>query len=206
MRKKIRRTKHLSAMYCIVFDLDRTLISTETTRDLRLDSFPVLNATRWCHVRPQTGALLRTLSAREDIKLCIWTAGVTQYANDVVDGLCETFGLHRETITVFSRNDATQVRLDNTTTYVKDLRIVQQHIPSVTDVVLVDDDPIHQRLPSNRGRVVQVPPFHRDPNDNVLTYVLLQMEIMSRAAEKTMETTIVRPVPLRPQPLFLSSV
>ena len=191
-------------MYCIVFDLDRTLVSSSTTRDNRFDAFPVLNSTMWTHIRPHAKTLLTTLLCREDVKLCIWTAGVHNYAEDVVAGLCSAFGLDRNALGIFSRNDAIRLRVDNTDVYAKDLRLVTNHFPNVSDVVLVDDDPVHQRIPSNRGRVVQVPPFICDPNDNVLTYVLIQLVVICRAAE--MNTAVKCPVPVRPQPLFLSPI
>lgn len=191
-------------MYCIVFDLDRTLVSSSTARDERFDAFPVLNSTLWTHIRPGAKTLLATLIARENVQLCIWTAGVHQYAKDVVTGLCNAFGLDMSALHIFSRDDTMRLRVNNTDVYVKDLRLVTNRFPNMSDVVLVDDDPVHQRILSNRGRVVQVPPFLCDPDDNVLTYVLIQLEVICRAAE--MNTPITCPVPVRPQPLFLSPI
>lgn len=188
-------------MHCIVFDLDRTLIYSTPTRDRRFMSFPVLRATMWAHLRPQVVPLLRSLSARADVTLCVWTAGVHDYAHDVVDALCDACSISRGSITVLCRDDATPLSLKDTTVYVKDLRVVQERFgPRASHVVLVDDDPIHQLLPSNRGRIVQVPPFLCDPTDNVLTYLLLQLEILSRA-----NTVVKRPTPVRPR-LFLPPI
>lgn len=191
-------------MYCIVFDLDRTLVSSSKTRDDRFDAFPVLNSTLWTHIRPGTDTLLATLIAREDVQLCIWTAGVHQYAEDVVAGICDAFGLDRSALHIFSRDDTIRLRVDNADVYVKDLRLVMKRFPNMADVLLVDDDPVHQRILSNRGRVVQVPPFLCDPDDNVLTYVLIQLEVICRATE--MNTPVKCPVPVRPQPLFLPPI
>ena len=158
----------------------------------------------WTHIRPHAKQLLETLIVHDDVQLCIWTAGVHQYAEDVVAGLCSAFGLDRNALAIFSRDDAIRIRVDNTDAYVKDLRLVRNHFPNMSDAVLVDDDPIHQRILSNRGRVVQVPPFLCSPDDNVLTYVLIQLEVICRAAE--MSTPVKCPVPVRPQSLFLPPI
>ena len=173
-------------MYCVVLDLDRTLIHTSTARDERFETFPVLDSTLWAHVRPHAATLLKSLSTLTNVEVCIWTAAVPRYAEDVVDGLCQISAIDRKTVHVLSRDDATRMTLDGTTVYVKDLRLVQQRIPRVKDVVLVDDDPVHQRVLFNQGRVVQIPPFLCDPNDNVLSFVILQMNILSRVANSRM--------------------
>lgn len=186
-------------MYGVVLDLDRTLVYSSGTRDTRFETFPVLDATLWVHVRPSAGSLLRRLLVHPGVRVVVWTAGVRRYGEEIVAGLCDLYDVH-ETIPVLCRDDAMALRVHNTTVYAKDLRLVTSRFPSIEDAILVDDDPVHQRIASNRGRIVQVPPFCRDPNDTALVYLLLQLEILCRANET--ESTVQCPIPTRP--VFLS--
>lgn len=193
-----------SGMLCIVLDLDGTLIRSSTEQDSRFESFPILDATLWVHIRPHARELLRYLVARNNVTVCIWTAGVQQYAEDVVHGLCNAFLINGDTLHVFSRTDALPASVKNATVYVKDLCHVQERLPFVTDTLLVDDDPVHQCIPSNIGRIIQIDPFFCDPNDNVLIYIRIQIEIFLRGKE--MNTPVIHPVAVRHRPLFLSSI
>jgi len=182
-------------MYAVVLDLDRTLVYSSKTRDARFETFPVLDGTLWVHVRPSAGSLLRRLLVQPGVHVIVWTAGVRQYGKEIVDGLCDLYDVH-DTIPVLCRDDTMKLRVNNTTVYAKDLKLVTSRFPSVTDAILVDDDPVHQRIASNRGRIVQVPPFHLDPTDVALVHLLLKLEILCRANETG--ATVQCPIHTRP--------
>lgn len=165
-------------MLCVVLDLDHTLVHSQVPLDRRYDAFRVLESTLWAHARPHCGSLLRQLVDHPSVQLCIWTAGTKGYAEDVTNGLCALYGIDREKITVFCRDHAFPWTRDGKTVFLKDTDVVRRFFPHAVDVVLVDDDPIHRRLRSNRGCVVPIDCFRCEVQDDALYSLAIQMNLL----------------------------
>lgn len=129
----------------------------------------------------------------------VWTAGTAEYARSIVDGLIGLFDLPADAFDfVLSRGDAMwDVSIQN---YIKDLDVVRA-ITTVKKVYLVDDNPIHSLVYSNKEWIFQVPMFIIDDTitaceDFTLLYLLNHMEmIMSKSP-------FLRPLAVRPDKFF----
>lgn len=142
----------------VILDLDNTLVHSVARPDCRYKRFQTSGGL-WVHVRPGTEELLQALAAAPDVHLGVWTAGLPEYAVEVVAALLRISGLRRSDVRlVLTREEATVV---GQLGYVKDLAHVRA-VLRVEDVTLVDDNHAHGLF--NRGhagtRVRAVRPFH----------------------------------------------
>lgn len=137
-----------------LFDLDHTLVHSLTLPLPGHNSFRIrVNGnTYFVHVRPHVIDFLKFLHERK-VPWGIWTAGTEDYMNEVVSGLflMAKIPLHTNEMKVcLTRKHTTYVN----NTYVKDLSYFGK-----IDVILYDDDMVHQNWPKNKGRIVTVPAY-----------------------------------------------
>lgn len=184
---------------CIVFDLDNTLIHATNRRKRDANAVSIFGGKLWIHVRPHARELLRCTSIMS--KIGIWTAGVREYADEVVSILLNASGLPPTAFAfVLCRDDATPYHNPtNGTVYVKNLNVVRR-MTGNDNVCLVDDNPIHTRIGPNRGCVCLVSPYEyasNDSSDCALLFLIIKMEVISRC-----RNYIHQPIPVYPRPVF----
>ena len=151
----------------IVFDLDHTLVhSGPACVDDAVPGFHVSlgggDERYYVHVRPHALELLSFLLARDSpagVRVGFWTAGVPEYAHKVVRGLLWTLlrlpDWRARIVALRSRASALPLA-DGT--YLKDIGVLTRAL-GTPNVLLIDDDPVHETLPGNRGHIVRVPPY-----------------------------------------------
>jgi len=149
----------------VVLDLDNTLVhsllDTVPRPDTTLETFRVCHPDTsigyTVHLRPHVKAFLQYLvSQRHFVHLVIWTAGSPWYAKEIVDKLFTHVGLAPSVVShILDRSDAILLPSGE---YVKNVNMVCKRL-GVSQVMLLDDNPVHKRLKSNVGRVVTVTPF-----------------------------------------------
>ena len=146
----------------LIFDLDRTLIlSGAKNEDETLPGFWMSlkepDSKYYVHIRPFALELLEWMVTNSR-PFGIWTAATREYAVAVLTGLFGAIGITDWRSKILTlRTRASAYKLDDGT-YVKNLSLVRKSF-NIKDVMLVDDDPVHGRLPSNRNSVIQAPPF-----------------------------------------------
>ena len=148
----------------VVFDLDNTLIhSNNTTVHSSLQSFRVaVEDERWStYIRPYVFDFFKMLT-KHGIKYAVWTAGVKEYAKQVVKGIQSRGEFHPAF--VWSRSETSLVHGN----YVKDMRKVVGY----GQAVLLDDSMHHNMYFSNETRVQTVPLFVASrPHDDFFHYL-----------------------------------
>ena len=178
--------------HVLIFDLDHTLIhSGAECVDPDVPGFVITLAGHdtYVHVRPYALELLAYLLAPDSpagLRVGFWTAGIAEYAHKVVEGLLGTLlGMadwRERIIALRSRASACAIPGGQ---YVKDVRVLMRAL-GTPHVLLVDDDPVHRTLPTNRGHVIPVPPFFADGahRDAFLAVVLRRFERRGDARER----------------------
>ena len=144
----------------VVLDLDHTLVHCCCESVEGFDRFEVdlgAGETHTIHVRPHALEFLRIL-ADSHLDVVVLTAGTSAYAHQVVEGLYRQMGVDEwrtHVCLLLTRDHTYYVAPD---TYVKDLDVVRDAL-GTTHVLLLDDNPVHETLPQNQGRILRVPPF-----------------------------------------------
>ena len=170
----------------VVLDLDRTLVHTLSYRNPLYHSFYVRNV-GWCHLRPFVRTFLRAL--RRQVTLVIWTAGIASYALDVTYGLMKHARMNVSDFAhILSRDDLVYREGQG---WVKDLRVVRE-LTGASDVMLLDDDPVHQA--ANPRCVTIVPMFDATSSyyDSALCYLAMQTTSMSTVTRRPQVGSTVR--------------
>ena len=151
----------------VVLDLDHTLVhSGPACVDDAVPGFHVSlgggDERFYVHVRPHARELVSFLQARDSpagVRVGFWTAGVPEYAHKVVRGLLWTLlrlpDWRARIVALRSRASALPLA-DGT--YLKDIGVLTRAL-GTPNVLLIDDDPVHETLPGNRGHIVRVPPY-----------------------------------------------
>ena len=157
----------------IVFDLDHTLVHTHSECLPGFDTFEIDEGI--VHVRPHALELLRYV-IKSRLRLVVWTAGTSSYANEVVTGLWALMGLRSNVgVLVRSRDHTTGKAL------VKDIAGLRREL-KVSLLLLVDDDPRHvYYMESNRGLVELCPPFRANARHARHDMYLLRLRLRLRA-------------------------
>lgn len=139
----------------ILLDLDNTLI--HTTTDVPHPDFELLpHPTLYIHVRPYVREFLSYLMQNDSLfEFGFWTCGSYEYAHDVVRELLKLVNAPDWPLRILmTRRDAIIVN----GAYVKDLQLVKE-LYGVTDLLLLDDNPIHFAIPDNKSQICLVPSF-----------------------------------------------
>jgi len=181
----------------ILLDLDHTLVHT---LDVHYPGFELIpHETLYIHVRPYVREFLSHLMQHDDLfEFGFWTCGTAEYANDVVQGLLRLVDAADWPLRILlSRQDA--VVVDGS--YVKDLRLVRQRF-GATDLLLLDDNPIHLRIATNATSVCLVPPFFASnpaaPQDRFL--MNLAQQPIAPHPDPSPPMCVHRPCAVRPTP------
>jgi TFIIF-interacting CTD phosphatase-like protein len=144
----------------LVLDLDHTLVHCHRDLVEGFDHFHVdlgQSEMHTVHVRPHALEFL-TLLSQVDLSVVIWTAGTSNYALQVVEGLYRLIGeddWQTHVCLLLTRKDTLVISPE---VYVKDLGVVRRAL-NTENVLLMDDNPVHERLPQNEKKILRVSPF-----------------------------------------------
>lgn len=186
----------------ILLDLDNTLV--HTTLDVCYPDFESIpHPTLHIHTRPYVREFLSYLIQNDDMfEFGFWTCGTEEYAHHVVRGLLEMVNAPGCSVRILlTRNDATVIDGN----YVKDLSLVKKRY-GVNDVLLLDDNVVHNLLAENIPDICLVPAFRvTDPNavyDSFL-FNLTQLPLTRRPSPPP---KFHRPQPVRATPSMVVPV
>lgn len=143
----------------VALDLDHTLVHTCPVEVDGCDGFGIVlddGEDAFVHIRPHALDLIEVL-LRSDLRLVIWTAGTEGYGRTVLDGLKKRLGGDADGIDLFHRGHT--IPSTDGKRYLKDIAWMRTHL-GVDTLVLVDDDPCHLTMSTNRGFVIPVAPFY----------------------------------------------
>lgn len=154
----------------LILDLDETLIHASESRVLPgCNSFVVDEYT--IYKRPYLEEFLEF--CKINFLVAVWTSSSSDYADKVVG---ELFGKDYPLEFVFSRERCVRKVniVDQTTSWIKDLKKVRKKGYPLEQVIIVDDTPA--KLRRNYGNHIFITPFEGDKNDNELDHLMVYLQ------------------------------
>ena len=181
----------------ILLDLDHTLV--HTTASVQYPDYDVIpHDTLHIHIRPYVREFLKHLMDSSHLyEFGFWTCGTHEYARHVVTGLLEYVNVPEWQVRIFlTRDDAVSLNGE----YVKDLRLVRSRF-GVTNLLLLDDSPVHSTLPTNVPDICLVPAFRADDPHSIRDRFLLNLTHGSVTGGPPPPLKVHRPTPVRLTPV-----